>query len=211
MKFVYHLGLAALFGSFAVAVPANSLVLSLTLKDGDVPRHYGDKITPNYDICQGICHLQQPKCDDKWVSTRHAGWFRKIRKRAHSCLFNQVLRTKEWRKSIFCFWCLIIRSWHSASALLDMLSMFLCFWAPRACSSSCSAAQQRCGQGRSIPTTTCLLVHMCTRVNQMSRRLGRCTSFLFVVCCILFSSPSPSTISKLTQTLLNYSIAWPRG
>lgn len=75
MKFIYHASLAALSGSFAVAVPANSLTLSLNVENGDVAKYQGNGLPhPTTDPCLRVCFSEQQKCPEPWVGTRRAGW-----------------------------------------------------------------------------------------------------------------------------------------
>lgn len=75
MKFIYHASLAALFGSFAVAVPANSLTLSLNLENGDDAKYQGSGLpSTTTDICWRACFPEQPECPEPLVGTRRAGW-----------------------------------------------------------------------------------------------------------------------------------------
>ena len=77
MKLTYQIGIAALFGSFAVAAPANTLSLSFSIKEGDGAAGYYGKdvvnkefthIAGKSDICSKICYFEQPKCHEGWVS-----------------------------------------------------------------------------------------------------------------------------------------------
>lgn len=66
MQLVY---LAALFGSFAAALPASTLSLSLSLKDGDVT---GYGLSTQDDPCWLICASEEIQCPSNFVSTRCA-------------------------------------------------------------------------------------------------------------------------------------------
>lgn len=91
MKFIYHLSIATLFGYVVVAAPANSLSLSLSLKDGDVMNYEDPRSTqspafavqPNIDVvtkeyarqkdhevCLLPCYYKELPCypEDGWVS-----------------------------------------------------------------------------------------------------------------------------------------------
>lgn len=70
MKFIHHLSLVALFGSFAVAVPANFLSLTLSLKEGDGVTHERGV----QDACLSICYFEKPKCALGSVSTHRVDW-----------------------------------------------------------------------------------------------------------------------------------------
>ncbi|MCJ1272103.1 hypothetical protein MMC22_012010, partial [Lobaria immixta] len=77
MKFTYQIGIAALFGSFAVTAPANTLSLSLSINEGDVAAgHYSqDLVTkelthiakdrncpPEVAPCWLACFDEKPDC-----------------------------------------------------------------------------------------------------------------------------------------------------
>lgn len=77
MKFTYQIGIGALFGSFAVTAPANTLSLSLSIKEGDVAAGHHSKdvvtkeltdIAETHDICRLICFSEATNCPEDWVS-----------------------------------------------------------------------------------------------------------------------------------------------
>ena len=66
MQLIY---LAALFGSFAAALPASTVSLSLSLKDGDFAKH---DLSTQGDECWRACLGKRPACPPYSVSTRCA-------------------------------------------------------------------------------------------------------------------------------------------
>lgn len=77
MKFTYQIGIGALFGSFAVTAPANTLSLSLSIKEGDVAAGHHSKdvvtkeltdIAETHDICRLICFSEATNCPEDWYS-----------------------------------------------------------------------------------------------------------------------------------------------
>ena len=74
MKFIHHLSLVALFGSFAVAVPANFLSLTLSLKEGDAVTHERGVNLFGHDPCLAVCYPEKPNCALGWVSTHRVDW-----------------------------------------------------------------------------------------------------------------------------------------
>lgn len=75
MKIIHHLSLVALFGSFAVAVPANILSLTLSLKEEDAVTHEREVNPLSHDPCLKVCWQEQEQCALRSVSTLRVDWF----------------------------------------------------------------------------------------------------------------------------------------